>query len=441
MKAPAVAIVHYHLRPGGVTSVIRRVSAALARLDIRHVVLTGESRTDAEMPAATVDGLGYGGPPDDPATGVARLKQAAAAALGREPDVWHFHNPSLGKNPRIAAWVDRLAREGAALVLQIHDLAEDNRPANFEVVRHFPHLYPFAPRIGYVFLNSSDRDLFISSGLPEAYLLPNPLPVNEAPPPPPGPPRVLCPVRAIPRKNLAELLLLAAASPPGTRFAVARAPENPDWMPGYEFWKSVAARLDLPVDFEVVDRLLPSGGREASLEAWIGASTHFVSTSVAEGFGMAFIEAAAWGRPLIGRDLPRVTRDFAAGGLCVGRLYQRLLVDGRDFAGLSADDQAGWIARVSEGSPEGEVVSGGVATPLREWLEEALAAREPTVRPHQLGEFSADSVAARLLDIYRSLAAGARQTPRHLAPAAIAELVAQRNAGERASFTAPGAAS
>ena len=37
----------------------------------------------------------------------------------------------------------------------------------------------------------------------------------------------------------------------GTRFAVARAPENPRWLAEHEFWKSTGRRLGLPVEFAV----------------------------------------------------------------------------------------------------------------------------------------------------------------------------------------------
>src|SRR5690554_6827925 len=94
-----VAIVHYHLRPGGVSSVIRRHSAALSKMGIRHVILVGERPADAaEFPIGVVETLNYGGSAAAPEVDLALLKNAAIEQLGDPPDVWHFHNPTLRKN-------------------------------------------------------------------------------------------------------------------------------------------------------------------------------------------------------------------------------------------------------------------------------------------------------------------------------------------------------
>jgi hypothetical protein len=51
-----------------------------------------------------------------------------------------------------------------------------------------------------------------------------------------------------------------------------------------------------------------------------------VTTSVGEGFGLAFLEPWLSGRPLAGRDLLEITSDFRANGIQLDDLYQRLLV-------------------------------------------------------------------------------------------------------------------
>ena len=65
---------------------------------------------------------------------------------------------------------------------------------------------------------------------------------------------VLYPVRAIRRKNLGELFLLAALSPKGTRYAVSLAPDAERWMAVYEEWRAFAADTGLPVLLDVVGR-------------------------------------------------------------------------------------------------------------------------------------------------------------------------------------------
>ncbi len=153
-----VAIVHYHLALGGVTRVIESTSQALSSAGIPHVILTGES----------IPGLGYLASPGESTTEklLASLRAAATEALGGPPDIWHFHNHSLGKNCLLAEVIARLATEGAHLVLQIHDLAEAGRPENYTLIAECKELYPFSPRIHYAFLNSRDQRVFTRAGLP-----------------------------------------------------------------------------------------------------------------------------------------------------------------------------------------------------------------------------------------------------------------------------------
>jgi hypothetical protein len=77
--------------------------------------------------------------------------------------------------------------------------------------------------------------------------------------------------------------------------------------------------LGLPIELEL-------GSRVEDFSALIAASHALVTTSVAEGFGLAFLEPWLGGRALAGRDLPEITRDFRASGIRLDGLYERLLV-------------------------------------------------------------------------------------------------------------------
>lgn len=418
----SVAIVHYHLRTGGVTKVIETTSAALTAENVPHVILIGEMPASDHLPVVAVEGLGYGavagGEEDDAGELAIRMRAAAVRALGRPPDVWHFHNHALGKNPLTARVVDRFARDGEAMVLQCHDFVEDGRAENLPMLQGLARLYPVGPRIHYGLLNSEDRITLTGCGLPpeRADVLPNPIIVRSPAlpsPDPVGPAVVFYPVRAIPRKNIGELLLLAALSPAGTRYAISRAPDNPAWLESHREWRRFAEEAGLPVDFEVVDRLPPPGGVDASFESWLRAASHFVSTSLAEGFGMVFLEAAAEGRPLFGRDLPRVTRDHAAAGLRVGRLYRALSVAGAgtpDFGTMATAGQRAAIRRVLEDPAAAAAVTvrtDGIDRAAAGWLATALRQRESDIRPWQLAAFSPFACAARLQTIYRNIATAA----------------------------------
>jgi FMN phosphatase YigB (HAD superfamily)/glycosyltransferase involved in cell wall biosynthesis len=302
-----IAIVHYHLSPGGVTTIIRAACRGLAAEGVRHVVLCGAAPAD-DLPARIVPDLAYlRTSPRSAEALLEEMRTAAEDALGGPPDIWHFHNHSLGKNILLPRVVSLLAEAGERLILQLHDLVEDGRAGNYPLVAGQPWLYPLSPRVLYAFINGGDRSRFLSAGMPEdnVILLANPIPTATPLPSPltEKPPLILYPTRAIRRKNLGELLLLSMFAPEGARFAITRAPEDPSARAIHDHWKSLADEMELPVQFEVVDRATPDDAEDATYPSWIAASTHFITTSVAEGFGMIFPEAAALGKPVIGRQL------------------------------------------------------------------------------------------------------------------------------------------
>ena len=305
--AMRVAIVHYHLEPGGVTSVIAAASQAL---DIPHIILTGEH----------ISRLSYRQRPLSQSSGgggqlalLADLRAKAFSALGTPPDVWHFHNPTLGKNDFFPTLIAAMAEAGEKLVLHIHDLAEDGRPENYQTI---PPLYPIGPRIHYAFINERDRQHFIQAGLPEASatLIHNPVPLRSGMAVPfrqaGAPPLLFAPIRGIRRKNLGEMVLLSSLLPRDARIAISRAPQNPEWLGIHDAWKNFAARHQFPISFDVVSEDQP-------FEQWMDRATHLVTTSIAEGCGLPFLESLTWRRPLIGRELSPEN---------VGHLYQKILV-------------------------------------------------------------------------------------------------------------------
>jgi len=316
-----VAVVHYHLADGGVAAVIRRSLPLMMAAGVRQVVFTGGGGPSAEW-HRRVDGLGYGTPEICADVLLERLMDAACGVFGSAPDLWHFHNHSLGKNPHWADLVARLAADGARLLLHIHDLAEDGRPGNACHLGARHRLYPTGPRVHYAFLNARDLGRFVGAGLPQehAHLLPNPITAQRIATLGGEAPLMLAPVRGIRRKNLGELVLLAALAPPGTRVAVTRAPRDPEARGIHDGWLHFAAEAAIPVAFDVVDRIAPAAGAGCSFHDWLAHGTHIVTTSVAEGFGLPFHEASAWGRPLLGRALPHLPPDHA------GNLYDHLLV-------------------------------------------------------------------------------------------------------------------
>ena len=358
--APAVAVAHHHLNRGGVTRVaanhlLALAAAAPADRPPTAALLTG-GRREAwgphadELAAAgvrvadvTVPGLDY----DDQtaaAPGAGTLADRLERGLhdaGADPTatVLHMHNHALGKTVALPGAVAELARRGWRCLLQLHDFAEEFRPANFARLRDAlgpeATLYPQASHVHYAVLNGRDRGVLEDLGVPadRLHFLPNP--VADFPPLPdksdarralaaacdvPADAKYLVyPVRGIRRKNLGEAILTGLLEPDAV-VGVTLEPRNPVELRFHDRWRAFAAELDLPVRFGTGEK----GG--CSFHQNLAAADAVLTTSVAEGFGMVFLEAWLADRPLLGRDLPHVTADFKADGLALPGLYDSLTV-------------------------------------------------------------------------------------------------------------------
>jgi FMN phosphatase YigB (HAD superfamily) len=474
-----VAIVHYHLDSGGVTRVIEATSACLSEAGIAHVILSASpALTSAQR---MIPALGYfQNSPTTAAELLSSLRKNAAEALAGPPDLWHFHNHSLGKNCLLPAVIALLAAAGDRLVLQIHDLAENGRPQNFPLIAAQPSLYPFGPRIHYAFINRRDRDLFAAAGLPQSHscLLANPItaplsPAHKVP----TTTLVFASIRGIRRKNLGELILLAALAPPGCHFAISRAPQNPDALPIHDTWRKFVQKHRFRIEFDVVDRFSPAAGAAADFKAWIAHASHFVSTSIEEGFGLPLLEAVALSKPLIGRNLPHLTAEHTLHGIHHTGLYNRILIplawvdltllkdqlqttlernfrfyqrplspqhlaavldslidaDQRiDFGNLPEPLQQSVLERVTEkANREVPLVEiDGQLQPLEAWLATVLGRAAPADSPDlaALAPYSLGNYATKLIPIYQNLTDQAATAIAHLPPAAIldAHLTPQR---------------
>ncbi len=362
-----IIFAHYHLNAGGVTQVIVSQLRALAQLPremrpARVGVLYGGRHEgwpaklweeiqaghiapfeEVLMPLSAMD---YDQLPIVREAALAKEVIATLASNGFAPNdsVLHIHNHALGKNVSWPGAIERLAEHGYRLLLQIHDFIEDFRPANYRHLARawhtdYPHQlaskqYPQGSGIHYATLTQRDRKLLSLAGVPDArlHVLPNPVgefvglkPHNTVAPTvrkelglPDQVKLVLYPVRGIRRKNLGEFLLHAAISAPDTWHALTLAPQNPPEMLSFERWQALADELSLRALFDTC-----GGGPSVFLEM-LSAADALITTSVAEGFGMVFLETWLAGKPLMGRDLLGITQDFKTAGVQFNRLYESL---------------------------------------------------------------------------------------------------------------------
>lgn len=364
-----VAILHHHFDPGGVTSVVLGHIAGFAKLApslrMQDVLLLHGGRAGAiemsqlswmqlDMPLKhrAVPELEY----DDRTNSNGRTKvtgvlladsiekELLAAGFGKDETVIHVHNPTLGKNVALPPALRLLAERGWGMLLQIHDFAEDLRPRNYAAlidaaqcetpVELSNWLYPSGPAIHYATLSTRDLQVLVDR-IPNTrlHLVPNPILNNSGP----GLDResarklidrvlkldpksryILYPVRGIQRKNLGEILLLSLLLGPSGTFSVTLPPTSPIERASWQRWLNWSRDLQLPIVFG-------SGLHEdISLAQNRAAADSIITTSVAEGFGLAYLESWLTQRVVVGRDLPGVTDDFRDNGVTLDGLYQRI---------------------------------------------------------------------------------------------------------------------
>jgi glycosyltransferase involved in cell wall biosynthesis len=326
-----VAFLHYHLRSGGVTTVIRDQLAAM-RESAQCIVLTGEPPAGGLDPALAaaarlVSGIGYverGQGAGDPRVAADAVRSAMLDAWGVQADILHVHNPTLNKNPAFLTILRLLQEDGIRILAQVHDFAEDGRPAAI-----FPAGEEYPQDCHYAVINSRDYAVLIAAGLrPEGVHQ-----VWNVVKPPIADkgraeraarhsatgresPRLIYPVRGIRRKNIGEAILLATVLP--GRLTLTLPPKDEADLERYAAWRDFAGALDLPVRFDA--------GVDSTLEKLLAEADGALTTSLNEGFGFAFLEPWAAGVPVGGRRIKHVCADFERAGVKLPLLYHALPV-------------------------------------------------------------------------------------------------------------------
>jgi len=281
----------------------------------------------------------------------------AERGLDADNTVLHWHNHSLGKNVATPGVIKCLsARFGFRQLLQIHDFAEDFRPENyvnlavaaqtqsgdeasFSPLAVNRYLYPQSPAIHYAALTSADAELLEHVGVARQrrHVLPNSVALGDPPSIDPEEAReklvrarslpadtrwCVYPVRGIRRKNVGEFLLLSRLLPQNMRAGITLPPTTKIERLSYERWRQVAT--------EVAPRAVFDAGTidDVSFMDNLIASQFILSSSAAEGFGMAFLEPWLVRRGVIARRLPDVVRDFQATGMTLDHFYDAIWIPG-----------------------------------------------------------------------------------------------------------------
>ncbi len=227
-----LGMMHYHLKAGGVVSVMRDIARALIihskydslRIDIFAsmwetpkaektfsppgiVSPTGIDNERAQVRMNDIPPLAYRSEPyPDGASFLKASNELAAQILERidvrgvnsdAPYILHAHNISLGKNPTATMAFNRIAEIAAEralpvwLINHVHDFTENNRPDQLRAFFHCTgrrddafarsFMYPARPNIIYLTINSADIENLRAIGIPEnrIFLMPDPIDATQ----------------------------------------------------------------------------------------------------------------------------------------------------------------------------------------------------------------------------------------------------------------------
>jgi hypothetical protein len=311
-----IAFIHYHLKTGGVTTVLRQqVQSILDTCEV--LVLSGEPpETPFLCDVVHIPGLGY----DNSGRNLTKSKEVAAAILKAIHSKWkdgcdlvHVHNPLLKKNANFLKILNELKGRGIKLFLQIHDFAEDGRPLSYFADEEY------IENCHYGVINSRDYNILLKTGLKEEGLhkifntitpfyfdFEDAILKNY----------ILYPIRAIRRKNIGEAILLSLFFKKNAPLVITLPPNSPADMNSYEDWKTFVTKNKLNVVFEA--------GLTHEFSDLVLSSDFLITTSITEGFGFSFLEPWIAKKNLWGRKLPDICQDFEQNSIRLDHLYSRL---------------------------------------------------------------------------------------------------------------------
>jgi glycosyltransferase involved in cell wall biosynthesis len=360
-----LVIAHYHLRPGGVRRVIELATSHIVRAfdgAINGVTLACGEAPDPKW--HHVFQQRCGAPPDlfvEPSFGYfseqhlapaalrSRIRRALDQLLGEAtPDntlVW-AHNLGLGRN---LIFTQELARaceaRGLSLLAHHHDWWFDNRWQRWPEARRagcrslgdVARAIFGSPCARHVTINQADAAILQRHLRGRVTWLPN---LNEPAPPPPrarlgavrewlhhqlgdDAPVWLLPCRLLRRKNIAEALLLTRWLRPAACLVTVGGVSSAEEKVYYEKLCAAARtqhwRLRLGI-------LAGDETRKPTVPELLTASEAVLLTSLQEGFGLPYLEAAAARRPLLARVLPNIAPDLAQFGFRFPQSYGDILV-------------------------------------------------------------------------------------------------------------------
>lgn len=362
-----LVIVHYHLRPGGIRRIIELATPHLLRQlrgAVHRVVLAaGEARDrnwndffQHRLGGTPVDfliepALGYLSEQRSTAPALSRRTRAALARLmagaNSENTIVWAHNLGVGRNLVLTRELVRVCqRRGITLLAHHHDWWFDNRWLRWQEMRRFgirtlaaaaSTVFPGAAQVHHVTINHADARLLRRSLGARVTWLPNLTERGNRP----APGRVratgewlrhtlrddapvwILPCRLLRRKNVGEALLLTRWLRSEAWLISTGTASSADELAYARKLEAAAHRHHWRLRLGV---LSGSEATKPTVPELLAASECVILTSIQEGFGLPYLEAAAAGRPLIARALPNIAPDLERFGFRFPHYYGEVLV-------------------------------------------------------------------------------------------------------------------
>lgn len=264
-----------------------------------------------------------------------------------EPSIVWAHNQGLGRNLLLSRTLARVCDQPRCrLVFHHHDWWFDNRWQRWEEMKRFGFrrlsevasaTLPVGPYVRHIAINGLDAAILRGSLPAHSALLPNPLTLS---------PRVgetvgaavrrgrnrsaadgplwLMASRLLRRKNIAEALLLTRWLRPEATLVTTAGVSSPDERDYAERLEAAAEQNGWRLRLAVLKR---SRNSAEELHDLVHASEVMILSSLQEGFGLPYLEAAIARRPLIARKLPNIQADLHSFGMRFPLGYSDVLID------------------------------------------------------------------------------------------------------------------
>jgi len=361
-------VLHYHLRPGGIRRIIELATPYLLRQfdgQVKRVVLAAGEARDLKWNTCFAEHINptpveffidpsFGYLSEQRATRQSLLRHVRAAlnrllALAtRENTLIWGHNLGIARNILLAQELVRVCESRCIkLVAHHHDWWFDNRWIRWPEMRRFgtrtlamaaQTLFPESSHVRHFTINQADARVLRRRLGKCVKWLPN-LTERSKPPKPArvetsrgwlqrklrdhGAPVWILPCRLLRRKNVAEALLLKRWLRPEAWLVTTGGVSSADEAAYARKLEAAARQHHWRLRLGV---LAGDEAKKPSVPELLAASECVMLTSIQEGFGLPYLEAAAAGRPLIARTLPNIAPDLGRFGFHFPQYYNEVLV-------------------------------------------------------------------------------------------------------------------